>query len=343
MDADHTEYSLFMSVAAFAEATGLPVSYIIGNLAIVRDGKYVIPRFMVDEYVHTDNTAITLAQTMHQEHSEKTEKCKNIDEIISVDILLDDSSDSLPDDNTHSIEDTGAQARDGLVADPDIINSDSMDNTSVHTGNLPQDVDKDSQFDHLYNRVKASSRHLHANPWMRFSARMLDLSISSVLVLIALDALITHVSLFQNTRSNPMILAALLFLVIPAALSLDAMIYAVFKRTLGKSLLGISVLNQHSELLSAGAYLHRNASIWISGFAMMILPVTLLTLIIQYKLIAKEEPSTYDKRTGNFVEADFIGTIHALLFVSCVTIMFVACNLTYLLILKPLLLDIIAG
>jgi hypothetical protein len=124
-----------------------------------------------------------------------------------------------------------------------------------------------------------------AGPWPRFWARMIDVYLE-VFLLTAIAALLT-----------PWVV----WIVLPAAMLLDAAVYAMLGNTLGKAILGIRVRTDthEPERLEFLDYLVRNLTLFLYGLALGILPMTLGLLIRNYIRAARGEPMRWDRIVGS--------------------------------------------
>ena len=126
-----------------------------------------------------------------------------------------------------------------------------------------------------------------ATPWRRFWARLLDLLLGSVLIGLIVGAL--RPSLVAEHE------ALLNLLAIPGALLIDGLVYAAFGTTPGKAVAGIRVVVDGSgQRLTLRVYLKRNFEVYLFGIGLGIPIISLITLIVSYRRIAREQFSSWD-------------------------------------------------
>jgi hypothetical protein len=86
---------------------------------------------------------------------------------------------------------------------------------------------------------------------------------------------------------------SLLLLLLPAALCLEAGIYALFGTTPGKVLGGVELITPMGALTSK-AYFLRNCQLWLNGFALGVLPISLVALAWQFLRVVRGRDASYD-------------------------------------------------
>lgn len=132
--------------------------------------------------------------------------------------------------------------------------------------------------------------------WRRFFARMLDVWIETMglgLCLgFALAILSSAFSVWIEDQNNRLLFAILI--VLPLSFVLDAAIVATFGNSIGKSLLGLRVLDLDSKTLSFSSYLKRNFRVWRFGLAAGVPVFNLFTMIWQKNFICSHGTTIYD-------------------------------------------------
>lgn len=143
-----------------------------------------------------------------------------------------------------------------------------------------------------------------ARRWPRFFARMLDVWWESLLLAIAVGAVLGRYSAgYVEWISQPGSTQVFGLLIIPLSMVVDAGIYAVAGNTPGKALFGLRVTAFHGEHLRFVQYLQRNLQVWVSGLALGFPVANLFTLLYQSRRIAKGLPASYDEGKGFAVRA----------------------------------------
>lgn len=169
-----------------------------------------------------------------------------------------------------------------------------------------------------------------ARAWPRFFARTLDLWLESLIVVflilviyIAFPTIRSYLQLPSNNIGRGLIILPLAFLV-------DSGIYAIFKNTAGKSLLGLHVTDIRGNPLNAYTYLLRNFRVWFSGTWIGLPLISLIGMGLQGMRIDKGKPATYDEARGHRVYAAPIGFLRkaafAGVFIGFVAIFITAAN-----------------
>lgn len=126
-----------------------------------------------------------------------------------------------------------------------------------------------------------------ATPWRRFWARLLDLLLGSALIGVIVGAL--RPSLMAEHE------ALLNLLAIPGALLIDGLVYAAFGTTPGKAVAGIRVVDDRSgQRLTFRVYFKRNFEVYLFGLGLGMPIISLITLIVSYRRIAREQFSSWD-------------------------------------------------
>ena len=132
-----------------------------------------------------------------------------------------------------------------------------------------------------------------ARPSYRWSARIIDLFLETLIVGIPIEIIIMILIGTEGYEKAPNILFGVIKL--PFAILLDSLSYVLFGGTLGKWLFGVKVVNEDFSKLSAGDYFRRNWKVYWGGLAMGIPPFPLFTQICQYNRVSKGQQATYDE------------------------------------------------
>jgi hypothetical protein len=88
------------------------------------------------------------------------------------------------------------------------------------------------------------------------------------------------------------------WLVLPFAMVLDAVAFAIFGNTLGKWLAGIKILTFRGEPVPFQGYLKRNFGVYFSGLGTGFPLVSLFTLVSSYNRAKKGELMSWDQNEG---------------------------------------------
>jgi len=121
---------------------------------------------------------------------------------------------------------------------------------------------------------------------------MLDVLIWTALCGIVLEVIAPSLFTTSKGGANDQMIGIVL---LPIAMVLDALVYAIFRNTPGKWLCGIQVLSVTGQRTSPSKYLHRNFKIYVFGLAFGIGLIALFTLIHSYRKVASEQLVSWDK------------------------------------------------
>ena len=136
-----------------------------------------------------------------------------------------------------------------------------------------------------------------AQPWARFWARIVDITVLSLPVGLVIGILFPTFATSMADKGNSQ---ANLFglLILPLVLLLDAAIISITGSSIGKSLAGIRVETQAHEKLPMETSLKRNLLLWVKG---LILGLPLFSLIGYwngYKEVQESGSTSWDKDTS---------------------------------------------
>lgn len=137
-----------------------------------------------------------------------------------------------------------------------------------------------------------------AGPWKRFFARFFDINLEiSILWIIFFIYANDQQAVFFISNSFSDSVLYLIFLSLPLALLLDAIIYGAYENTPGKKILGLQVIRETGDKLDFGDYLGRNFRLFYHGLGLgIILPITLLTVRDQLNRFKHGLPASYDQK-----------------------------------------------
>ncbi len=134
-----------------------------------------------------------------------------------------------------------------------------------------------------------------AGAWRRFFARIIDLY--ALMFPVAFGAgfvLIYFFPEFELWIKRPGSEYAFGWLLIPVIMLSEAAIYAIFKNTPGKALLGLKVTTVGGIPLTPKQYLHRQIAVYFSGLGTGFPLVSLVTMVRQSRHIGRTQHSSYD-------------------------------------------------
>lgn len=307
----------FVSIDEFAQFTGICLADVRTLYTVEVDGRLQVPRFMLDSDQDRSN-------------DQGTESHWAIPHTILAanDTSLQEAYFTTGNDTGQSVEewldfeffDTGEHTNTRLDDDSstmmELLHQDAESNP-VPTDQTNQTDNTESELDpieRVRNRLRQTHSHMHASAAERFLARMFDIVLffslpAYVLLLIgrSLDG--------TSTQLQPaLIITALLVVCMISALLLDAFCYHFFGNTPGKALLNLRVSDSAGKPLTFRSYHFRNFSLLAQGLAFMIMPITLLTLWMQFSRVNSNQPTSYDAMRNNIVEEDSSGILRKLMF-----------------------------
>lgn len=145
-----------------------------------------------------------------------------------------------------------------------------------------------------------------ANRWSRYFARIFDVSWEIIPVALIFGFVAAKVFTgfddWINSTASYLIFGTL-FLFLPVALVLDALLYQMLGNTPGKAFLGLRVTTKDGQPLSFSQYLSRNFSMWVNGFALGIPIIYLFTMYRQFNRLRDGVQTTYDEPNGYQVQS----------------------------------------
>ena len=137
-----------------------------------------------------------------------------------------------------------------------------------------------------------------ATPWRRYWARVLDITVFSLLIGVAIGAVMP--SLFAGTGpfSGPGGDSLLGWLILPVVMIVDGLVLGLFGTTPGKAIAGIQVCGVRRKKPAIGDGIQRNFQVWWYGLGTGFPIVTLFTLISSYRKASRGEPLKWEVSTG---------------------------------------------
>lgn len=137
--------------------------------------------------------------------------------------------------------------------------------------------------------------------WRRWTARMIDFWLGNMLAVALFYGLgilsgITQIGLgFWTWIAAPE--HQILDIVLTSAIAFfsDALVFSIFKTTLGKKLCGISVCDLSGNRISGAGYFIRDLNVLLRGECLLIPILSTIALIVQYNRVGKGAASSYDE------------------------------------------------
>jgi hypothetical protein len=151
-----------------------------------------------------------------------------------------------------------------------------------------------------------------AGPWRRFFARLVDLWLIALPVSFAVAfALSSFSPAFGLWIQRPGSEYAFGWLLLPVVLLVEVGIFGLFRNTLGKALLGVTVTTVGAQRPTASQYLQRQLGVYWYGLGTGFPLVSLLTMARQHGRLKAERQAAYDEGKFN-VKAPKLGALRAL-------------------------------
>jgi len=144
--------------------------------------------------------------------------------------------------------------------------------------------------------TQKSSRHGNdAGPWTRWAARSIDFALLSSLSYFLLEIAFDNPAIINSIKGTRAVIPLLVVGPPFLAFLVESLVYAVAGNTVGKAILGISVLKPGGIPLSAGEYLSRTLSVWVRAYGVCLPPATLFLFLAQYNRVSQGRPASYDE------------------------------------------------
>lgn len=134
-----------------------------------------------------------------------------------------------------------------------------------------------------------------ARPGQRLWARLLDNFLYGVGLVVLLGMLFPSL---VDENTNEGLLGVML---LPFSLALDALVIASFGSSIGKSLMGLSVLRDDGENLTLADAIERNFYLWYRGLAIGVPIIALFTFMSAYRGMEEGNTTSWDRDTGSGV------------------------------------------
>lgn len=159
-----------------------------------------------------------------------------------------------------------------------------------------------------------------ASIWIRFLARVFDISIESFVAGLAIGFLGTfHEGLNSWIHgSNPIVFS---ISTIPLALLLDSIIAGIFGNTLGKAFFGLEIVDSGGRSFDLTHHIKRNLYFWFYGTGLFLPVIGLIAMAFQAVKANKSGATTYDEKCKTSIVGAKIGWIRFSAATSIVTLM----------------------
>lgn len=169
-----------------------------------------------------------------------------------------------------------------------------------------------------------SSTPKTANAWRRFGARFIDMSIETYICSFTLIFILYIFVDIENNTLLKVINWLVDCLISPIlAILIDSIVYAIFKGTFGKWLLGVEVVEEDNQQKPTRMrYFIRNMYVYCAGIGFNLPIVALCTFIFQYNRVSKGKKTTYDQKlrfnsivNNNSLSKTIVGIVLVTIFV----------------------------
>ena len=144
------------------------------------------------------------------------------------------------------------------------------------------------------NKLSHKKRDKKLNRWPRAFARILDLAWEMILALGLVGYFVDHA--WINSGFGSPVFYLLLFVSLPVALLLDAIVAGLFGNTPVKAIVGVKAVSARGERLGLQKHIRRNIGVWTDGLGMGVLPMSFFTLTKQFKRVSGRREALYDEQ-----------------------------------------------
>jgi len=166
---------------------------------------------------------------------------------------------------------------------------------------------------------KSTYKERLLNRWPRAIARLCDLAWQVVLVMCIFTYAISTAEESKEIHSGLFFL--LLFTSIPVALLLDAILASLLGNTPAKSIIGIKATSRRGEKLNLVTHLRRNYGVWTDGIALGLAPLSIITMIQQFKRVSGRRQAIYDEKLHIRVRSGSYSSIRAFMAIPIFAVM----------------------
>ena len=145
------------------------------------------------------------------------------------------------------------------------------------------------------NKEKPKYTGQTLNRWPRAFARLFELSWQMLLVMTGL-IIVWSSTAAGGLTGDLLPYLIMVFVSLPIALVLDALIAGIFGNTPVKAIVGVKAISSRGERLYFGKHLKRNIGVWTDGMALGLIPISLLTMFRQFKRVSGRRETIYDEK-----------------------------------------------
>lgn len=150
--------------------------------------------------------------------------------------------------------------------------------------------------------VAAGASQAHAvRPWVRYWARILDLTLFNVAINFVLSAMAGH---YIVATPVGMFLS---FLITALYIPAEALFLSYWGTTPGKALLRIRITPPSGQMLNYSDAIARSARVWVRGLALGVPFISLITCYLCYKTLTQEGITHWDRACGTSIQHEHIG------------------------------------
>ncbi|MDM5272301.1 RDD family protein [Sulfurovum sp. zt1-1] len=157
-----------------------------------------------------------------------------------------------------------------------------------------------------------SSSSLNKEAWLRYFARVIDITIGTMIVGVVIGIIIGIFFVIfgvdiQILSEIPEYISMLFVMII--YFLIEANVISSFGTTPGKKLLGISVHHNNGDYLDYMTSLKRTFTLWFKGLALSLPLISLITLIVAYNRYTDHGITSWDEEYNVNVAYQPIGTM----------------------------------
>ncbi|WP_109369336.1 RDD family protein [Ochrobactrum soli] len=133
-------------------------------------------------------------------------------------------------------------------------------------------------------------------PWLRYFARILDISILATILISAAIIISAYVSMPIFVKIYSTDARVLTLISLPFVMILNAIIITIFGNSIGKKIFGIHVVNLRSNKpFTLVENIARELRVWVKGMALGLPFISFFTLIPECNRVSKGKPASYDE------------------------------------------------
>lgn len=165
-------------------------------------------------------------------------------------------------------------------------------------------------------------------PWVRYLARMIDISILTCLTVVFLSLDIVPLGNLDEPKAK----LALMAWTIPIWLYIETWVLSIFGTTPGKSLLKINLSNIDGSKAEFDSIFKRTISVWFKGLGLALPIVGIITMLVSYSNLKKNGAASWDTNNGLKITHGRIGAWRVFLAIILIFVLGIGLNVSLVII-----------